>query len=525
MKMNANGVPKLVLAMLVSLIFSARPSYAQRGSAPFSQSRMVFESCVGPRINQAEAVMKQLRKVLLTETTSYIWDDAAMALTLDRYFATRGQIDPTYSGLDFAAEVRLASKAWYNGDFELARRQFETALEKASENPAAIAQDEKARRAMKSALIFSAIANQRIALAARTTRLKNDATARRDGLMSEYIRSFKDPIRQGEYGSEAVQLYQNTLNLMSTAMVPGTLVITVASAPGKLLQSVNEVPTDETELTLWPGEYRLLYRDSLGASFQFKVQISSGERKVVVINYGVAAAVETVLWKGFRYNSELEQQGEQLIISALRIDGSLLGEAVVFSLTEERGKLRLSATLYGKSGKLAQRGQVELEGAQAPSNPERLQRLLRFLDGNEVVVVSTMDRADIKPEAPTTTNAGVTPITPANIAPQAVANESPSRTLPALTMIAGGAAIITGGVLIKIDEGDGAVPAGQEQPKYYTNTMVPGIITAGAGVAALAVGYLWWRLDAPQHQAARVVPTAALSPGGAGAMFGLMGAF
>jgi hypothetical protein len=81
-----------------------------------------------------------------------------------------------------------------------------------------------------------------------------------------------------------------------------------------------------------------------------------------------------------------------------------------------------------------------------------------------------------------------------------------SRTLPLALAIGGGAALVTGGVLIAIDKSsDTSASAG----KTVTRTLVPGIGCAIAGAAAIGAGaYLWF------HRSAKSAPVAAVSQNG-----------
>jgi len=73
-------------------------------------------------------------------------------------------------------------------------------------------------------------------------------------------------------------------------------------------------------------------------------------------------------------------------------------------------------------------------------------------------------------------------------------DEPPSRLLPWTLVIAGAAAVATGGVLFAIDEDEDSIPDNQAQ---YWQTALPGAVTIGVGAAALIGGILWLRSSKP----------------------------
>jgi len=88
----------------------------------------------------------------------------------------------------------------------------------------------------------------------------------------------------------------------------------------------------------------------------------------------------------------------------------------------------------------------------------------------------------------------------------------PSRRVPILIGIAGVAAVITGGVLIAINDPLPPPRALVEQPKYYYPTRTPGIVTAIGGAAAIGLSvYLWRRQSRSAVTAARLSRGAAVT--------------
>lgn len=83
----------------------------------------------------------------------------------------------------------------------------------------------------------------------------------------------------------------------------------------------------------------------------------------------------------------------------------------------------------------------------------------------------------------------------------------PSRALPIALMTVGGLAIIGGGVALALDQSDDNKPAGQEQPRYYYNTTIPGFVAIAAGAGVGVVGYLLFRRTTNHNATVTAAPT------------------
>lgn len=86
-----------------------------------------------------------------------------------------------------------------------------------------------------------------------------------------------------------------------------------------------------------------------------------------------------------------------------------------------------------------------------------------------------------------------------------------SRAVPIVLMTVGALAIVGGGVALALDkEDDGGKPANEEQPRYYYDTTIPGVVAIAGGAAVGVLGYVLFR-RAANHDA---TVTAAPTPGG-----------
>ena len=93
-----------------------------------------------------------------------------------------------------------------------------------------------------------------------------------------------------------------------------------------------------------------------------------------------------------------------------------------------------------------------------------------------------------------------------------------STLFPKLLIGLGGAAVVSGGVLILLNEKDTFAPKGQEQQRMYYPTLLPGGILLGSGVLAAAIGgYLLMR--EPK------TTTLVVAPAQGGAVVGLIHGF
>jgi hypothetical protein len=498
-----------VSTLMMWLVLGVDPAQAQLRSGSYSQNRMALETYVETRPDGADAVMDILHKLM---GASYIWDPRIVGLPLASHGTSKGQTDPTYTGAVFIAEVKIATDEWSSGEFASARRLFDNAILHARQNPLALANDASARVAMRQALMLLALVNKRISETVTGSRDKAAAVARRDAALGELIRTFESTVTRNEFGNEAAMLYAGAKEAMS-ANKPGQLRIVLVEPPPGLTVSINEKPQAMGALVpLQPGEYRILAWATTGVARQYKIEVMPDAIASIVINWKVDSVLELGAWVGFRYPSRFARDVEQDLILALHQDQSILGEVCTFHLSEATSQLSLQATLYNQTGRKIRQGKVELDGTHAASNQDRIRRLLNYLDGvKDGSVVGTDDetaQAQLTAGNESAQAVGAAATPPLSIATQAT---DKSRRAPAALMVLGGAGIATGLVLFALNDPDGAVPAGQPQPRYRRDTILPATLVTAGGVLAVGIGYLWWRRWAPSRPRpmVSVLPTGA----------------
>lgn len=93
--------------------------------------------------------------------------------------------------------------------------------------------------------------------------------------------------------------------------------------------------------------------------------------------------------------------------------------------------------------------------------------------------------------------------------PQAPGGPPTSPLAPQVAMGAGALAVVAGAVLIVVNGQPTKEPIGKVQPRYYYDTMSPGIGLVISGAVAGIGGYIWWR-----YTRSPVAPTVATTPGG-----------
>lgn len=150
---------------------------------------------------------------------------------------------------------------------------------------------------------------------------------------------------------------------------------------------------------------------------------------------------------------------------------------------------------------------IELDGF------EIAERGADAVEGTTVEVSVTLQRTPSKQKSPLGDGNG----RPHVGEPEVVVTHR-SRLVPALLIIGGGLAVIGGGVAIALDQDDDITkPATQDQPRYYYDTMLPGIASVAAGAVVVGFGgYLWWKYS----KAAPIV-----APVAGGAVAGVGGSF
>ncbi len=117
---------------------------------------------------------------------------------------------------------------------------------------------------------------------------------------------------------------------------------------------------------------------------------------------------------------------------------------------------------------------------------------------------------------PTTVTTPTTPTTPGTGNPDGTApafeptlakpTAARSTLAPKLLIGFGGAAIVSGGVLMLLNQSDPIAPAGQPQPRTYRTTLLPGGILLGTGVLAAAIGSYLLLRDSNATTAPLVTP-------------------
>jgi hypothetical protein len=96
-----------------------------------------------------------------------------------------------------------------------------------------------------------------------------------------------------------------------------------------------------------------------------------------------------------------------------------------------------------------------------------------------------------------------------------------SRVLPITLVAVGGVAVVGGLIALPFNQNDERKPPGEVQPRWYYDTVTPGITAIAAGIAVAGIGgYLWWKYSRDDARAAAMV-----MPVVGGAVIGLHGAF
>lgn len=171
--------------------------------------------------------------------------------------------------------------------------------------------------------------------------------------------------------------------------------------------------------------------------------------------------------------------------------------------------------------------------ARAPGYAEAQSHAKITDEGKTVVVTITLTRPVLEAPAPVAPPVAERPAPPAPIAPSPAEPRAASRPALGIAMIAGGGALLAGGLVLgKLASDrwnaakavcgsslDCATPDDLARAQAYTDqarlrgNVSTGLIIAGAAVAATGA-YLWLRAPAPAARSARLVPYAA--PAGAG---------
>jgi hypothetical protein len=438
------------------------------GGAAFGSEVGVVESYAGTRPKDAALLLAPL--VAELEALGHLGPEQVGVRIAERVSrpATLGD-EAVQRGIRLAEQ---GHRHWLEAEFEKAVSALDEAVAILQASPAAFAADTQRRGVLLRALMFSAMARQRLGRA-------DEAAA----TMAEVTRSFGDmPFDRVQFGPEGFALYR-AIKAEVEAARTGRLRVEVDDPDVAIF--VNERfagAGDRYEALVPPGRYRIYTHKGTTPGRLRVVDVVPGGRAHVAIDWTLDAALggdATLVFSDER--DRARHESDKAVAVAQRIG---LSGVIVVGIREYQGRRAIVGSLLSlDTGRPQRTAAVALE----PSLPSAstVRGLARFLASGESVPGLLLPRDE--PSAERRRSYGLWKWG---------------------ALASGAAAVATGVVLIQMD-GPIRDAAGNQTPEQR-DTRTAGIVSSSAGAALLITGVTLWVLES--RSGGKETPRAALVP-------------
>ena len=443
------------LVLLSSLAATLAPISA---AAQNSTEKIVLEAYTGERPREADALMAPILDEL-TRRNYASGSRIAMSYTSvrSRPATTGGVVDPD----ELRPLVDAGVARWVEGAFPEAIETLERAMDIVRKEPASIARDQVRRRLVEKALIGLSLAYMR----------RGDAGLA-EAYMGDVVRSFSEEPSRVTHGPEAQRLFR-AVRAKLDERGRGRLEIKVSDPAAVVFLNEQYVAVGSiSKSDLYPGSYRVYLRTKAQGRVH-TVEVTPGNTTTLEVDLAFDAALVTSEWTGFRYADEAARRNEER--DAVKFAREIHArEVILIGITSvDNAPVVVGKTVSVATGKPLLTANVSLDPA--PSD-KRLRALARYLAGESVddpgirVLTSANDQAETgkrrKDRSPRTGKG--------------------TRLWKWLAAGGGGAALVTGGVLLWMDGGCIDEP----DCTRLRDTKLPGFAAVGAGVV-LGVTATW----------------------------------
>ncbi len=379
-------------------------------------------------------------------------------------------------GLIDAAEVEQAQQlaaqgyqAWLQGSFGAAADQMKQAIALFERNPAAFAADPDLRPKLLRARVFLALSYKRLG--------NYDESL---ATMATVVRGFPDiGVSRGNYGPEAYDLYRAVKRDIQ-ALNPGELRINASEDNVTLFVNERFVGTGAGyHDRLPPGQYRIYAQRGSKVGRLHVVDVAPDTETSVSIDWDLDAALTTDAFFGLTFPDEatraaLEAQKAVAIARAANMHG-----VIVLALREYAGRMSVVGSVLSlDSGKPKRVAAVAVEPS--PPSAQVLRGLARFLAGGDPVPGLILPHHQLHRP-------------PANAKPGPRDQPARPSRLKWAALAGGVIFLAAGGTLIYLN-GPIYDQNGNHTPEQR-DTLVPGLISAGGGIALLGTALVLWLRD------------------------------
>jgi hypothetical protein len=263
--------------------------------------------------------------------------------------------------------MELGIKAYLHGDYKSAIASLRAALVRARANPGAVVADDRTNAAMSRAMVALALSHAR-----------DGAQDLAVEVMSEYIRSAREPVTRRVFGPPGEQLYDQVRKQLEPTK-RGKLVVNVSEPDAQI--SLNEQGVGRGAAysgDLLPGAYRVIVRVGQQAR-RYDMSVTSESTTTLDVDWSLDSTLHVSdEWVGLTgTNGRSELHYAQLL--ARRLD--FTHRVLLLGTRLDRGRLTVFGSQYadGKASRIARSGEVQVADV---TKVESVRRLVRFLRGN-----------------------------------------------------------------------------------------------------------------------------------------------
>jgi hypothetical protein len=269
---------------------------------------------------------------------------------------------------DFADQVDRGFRAWVGGKFDEAIKTLGPLLDTARANSGAFAKNQALREPMNKALIALALSEQRV----------GDPGAMKTAF-AELLHSFPDAaVSRGTYGSEAFTAFDQVKREV-VAAGEGKLNIKVAQDGGAVFVDEAYRGQGSTQLSLAPGDYRVLVMLNKQPSRTHYVTVRANSEATVTIDAELDQAIHTRGWTGFLFSSDAARDAHEAQFAAAFANSIKAPSVAVISIEQVKGHAAIVGSLVSlETGREIRRASVALD---PDPSTDRLKALARFLAG------------------------------------------------------------------------------------------------------------------------------------------------
>jgi hypothetical protein len=196
---------------------------------------------------------------------------------------------------------------------------------------------------------------------------------------AELLHSFPDAaVSRGTYGSEAFTAFDQVKREVAAAG-EGKLNIKVAQDGGAVFVDEAYRGQGSTQLSLAPGDYRVLVMLNKQPSRTHYVTVRANSEATVTIDAELDQAIHTRGWTGFLFTSDAARDAHETAFAAAFANSIKAPSVAVISIEQVKGHAAIVGSLVSlETGREIRRASVALD---PDPSTDRLKALARFLAG------------------------------------------------------------------------------------------------------------------------------------------------